>query len=81
MKDGHIDGLIAEHVETVAEPTEDKKPQEEYKQVTRQELIEQLEHQVNYFDTLPQHEKFSFAINADVYYFMLIILNILKKEG
>jgi hypothetical protein len=47
--------------------------------VTKEELIEQLENQVKYFDNFPQHEKFAFTVNADLYYFMLIILNILKK--
>lgn len=55
-------------------------PKEIEKCVTRKELIEQLEAHVEYFEKLPNHEKFSFAINADLYYFMMVILNIFKKD-
>lgn len=58
----------------------DENPKEIEKSITREELVEQFEAQVNYFEKLPQHEKFSFAINADLYYFMLLIVNILKRD-
>jgi hypothetical protein len=54
-------------------------PDEYQEEITKKELIEQFENQVRYFDNFPQHEKFAFTVNADLYYFMLIILNILKK--
>jgi hypothetical protein len=54
-------------------------PEKNEEGITRKELIEQLEAQVEYFEKLPAHEKFSFAINADLYYFMLLIVNILKR--
>lgn len=47
--------------------------------ITKQELLEQLEEQVKVYESLPQHEKFSFCVNADLQYFMLLVLNILKK--
>jgi hypothetical protein len=54
-------------------------PQQEQKGITRDELIEQLQAYIENFEKLPQHEKFSFALLCDVYYPMLIILNILMK--
>lgn len=61
------------------ESDHDDKNKEEPEDVTREELIQQLENQVEYFEKLPAHEKFSFPVNADLYYFMLIVLNIFKK--
>lgn len=80
MVEREVDGVHADQVDDVAKGSDDKKPDDDHKEITREELIEQLEAQVKYFDTLPQHQRFSFTTNADLYYFMLIILNILKKD-
>jgi len=53
--------------------------EEEPKGITNEELIERLEAHVEHFDNLPEHVKFSFVTNTDLYYFMLLVLNILKK--
>jgi len=79
MNEHMSDHVKDEGVNNVAVDKEVEDNKEDNKGVTRDELIEQLEAQVNYFETLPQHEKFSFALNVDLQYFMLIILNILKK--
>lgn len=63
----------------MSEYPEKKEDEEEPKGITQEELIQQLEAQTNYYDKLPQHEKFSFVTNADLCYFMLLVLNILKK--
>jgi len=63
----------AEHI------TPEEQSDGEPKGLTREELIEQLDAQVSQFDRLPEHVKFSFATNADLYYPMLLILNIFKK--
>jgi hypothetical protein len=63
-----------------ADKTENEASCGEPKPFTKQELIEQLESQVNHFDTLPNHEKFSFCRTCDLYYFMLLVLNIFKKS-
>jgi hypothetical protein len=57
----------------------DSGPQDNGKGPTKDELIEQLDNFVKYFDSLPVHEKFSFATNADLYYPLLLIVNILKR--
>lgn len=54
-------------------------PQDNNKGLTKDELIEQLDNFAKYFDSLPVHEKFSFATNADLYYPLLLIVNILKR--
>jgi len=63
----------------LSEYTGEQEDQEPQKEVTRDELVDQLQAQVNYYDQLPQHEKFTFVTNADLAYFMLLVLNILKK--
>jgi hypothetical protein len=80
MKDGEVNNVSGEQVNDISKSEDNNSPQEDHKGVTREELIEQLQHQVDHFDTLPQHLRFSFTTNADLYYFMLIILNILKKR-
>ena len=57
----------------------DNGPQDNGKSPTKEELIEQLDNFVKYFDSLPVHEKFSFATNADLSYPLLLIVNILKR--
>ena len=52
---------------------------EEPKGISQHELLEQLAAQVEHFDKLPEHVKFSFVTNADLCYLMLLVLNILKK--
>lgn len=59
---------------------QDSSPENIPKGITRKELLEQLDSQVNYFENLPTHIKFSTVTHADLYYFMLLIVNILKKE-
>jgi hypothetical protein len=59
---------------------EDKRPKEVDNQGARKELLDQLESTVNYFHKLPQHEKFSFATNADLYHLMQLVLSILKTK-
>ena len=79
MHIGQFDGVsMKEHKEIGAKEKEDESKNDP-KGISKNELIEQLESHVNYFDSLPQHEKFSFALNVDLQYFMTIILNILKK--
>lgn len=72
--------MSADSVNEISESKDDQTPDDIDKGVTREELIDQLESQVAYFDSLPQHQKFSFTTNADLYYFMMIILNILKMD-
>jgi hypothetical protein len=55
-------------------------PENPEKRLTKHDLIDQLAAQVEYFEKLPQHEKFSFALNCDLYYFMLLISNIFKMD-
>lgn len=52
---------------------------EEPKGVTQEELIDQLQAQIEYFERLPNHVQFSYITYADLAYFMLLVLNILKK--
>lgn len=54
-------------------------PEGEGNPITREELVEQLDLQISYFDRLPQHEKFSFCTNADLCYFMMLIASIVKR--
>ena len=74
-----MDITDANEANDVTNESNDSKPQEEQKSITRDELIEQLSAYIDNFEKLPQHEKFSFALLCDVYYPMLIILNILMK--
>lgn len=80
MEDREIEALNTDCVDNKGKSPDDKEPNDNNKQITRQELIDQLESQVAYFEQLPQHQRFSFTTNADVYYFMMIILNILKMD-
>jgi hypothetical protein len=57
---------------------QDKQPHQVDETVTTHELIEQMQAQVEYFDKLPNHLQFSYCTNADLNYFMLLILNIFK---
>jgi hypothetical protein len=57
----------------------DSKPQDKQEPFTRAELLEQFQAYIDNFEKLPQHEKFSFALLCDVYYPLLIILEILKE--
>jgi hypothetical protein len=52
-------------------------PNDNPKPFTRNDLIEQLQAYIDNFEKLPEHEKFSPALMVDVYYPLLIILNIL----
>ena len=79
MHIGQFDGVSIKKNEDVDTKEKEHENRNDPKGIGRDELIEQLESHVNYFDSLPQHEKFSFALNVDLQYFMTIILNILKK--
>lgn len=54
---------------------------EDIRPVSREELIDQFDTQISYFDNLPQHIKFSFCTNADLQYFMMLIVAILKRKA
>lgn len=54
-------------------------PAEPQKDVTCEELMDELQSMIKAIEDLPKHEKFSFATNADLSYCILIILNIFKK--
>ena len=43
------------------------------------ELLDQLDAQLKYYDELPQQEKFMFCTNADLAYFMTLIAAIMKR--
>lgn len=62
------------------EINENKAPEQVNERFTRQDLIAQLESMVNYFPTLPKHEQFSFVTNADLYHFMVLVLNIFNSK-
>lgn len=57
-----------------------KEPNSDNEPFARKELLEQLQTYIDNFEKLPQHEKFSFALLCDIYYPLLIILNILKED-
>jgi hypothetical protein len=55
-------------------------PKYDQDNVTRDELLDQLESQVKSYESLPQHVKFAPTSNVDLQYFMLLVLNIFKKS-
>jgi hypothetical protein len=80
MIEREIDGVQPNSIDQEGKGSDDQKPHQQNEGITRDDLIEQLDNQVKHFDTLPEHQRFSFTTNCDLYYFMMIILNILKKE-
>lgn len=58
----------------------DNNPKEEQKRIARNDAIAELEQYLEGFTKLPTHEKFSFALNVDIYYLGKYIANILKME-
>ena len=48
--------------------------------ITRQDLLDQLEAQCAFYEKLPDHQKWSPCLNVDLAYFMLLVLNILKRS-
>lgn len=58
-----------------------RNPEKPEEAITEEELIDQLEAYVHSFDKMPPHVQFSPAFQSDVYYPMLIVLNILKKRN
>ena len=48
--------------------------------LTRKDLLDQLEAQCRFYEKLPDHEKWSPCCNVDLAYFMLLVLNILKRS-
>lgn len=80
MKDAKVTGVsdngISESEEKQADGGEDK----DLGPISREELIEQFETQISYFECLPQHYKFSPCTNADLQYFMIMILGLLKLK-
>jgi hypothetical protein len=50
------------------------------KGITKEQLIEQLAAQVEHIESLPEHVKFYFCTNADLQYFMALVLHILKAD-
>ena len=79
MPDKEVHGLSEGYDNRNDKENADNAPEKEGNPITREELIEQLDLQISYFDRLPQHEKFSFCTNADLCYFMMLIANIVKK--
>lgn len=55
-------------------------PNDEKSRLTKQDLIEQLAAQVEHIESLPDHVKFYFCTNADLQYFMALVLHILKSD-
>jgi hypothetical protein len=80
MPQKKVDGLRDSDINRSNEEKTDKSPEEPSNPVTRDELIEQLDLQIGYFERLPQHEKFAFCTNADLAYFMLLIAGIIKSK-
>jgi hypothetical protein len=59
--------------------TNEGNPKGEPSGLTKQDLIEQLAAQVEHIESLPEHVKFYFCTNADLQYFMALVLHILKS--
>jgi hypothetical protein len=57
----------------------DKNPENEQESATTDHLIDQLDRMTNFFHQLPAHERFAYVTNADLYHYMLLVVNILKR--
>lgn len=66
------------HMYEVNNNGEDQPPTEPQESVADNPHLEFLLKQIEYFPTLPEHIKYSYATNADLYDLMVIIANILK---
>lgn len=60
------------------ETDQSEKPDEIGEKIVPIDLIEQLEYTVNYFHNLPKHAQFSFVTHADLHYYLIQVVNILK---
>jgi hypothetical protein len=80
IEDRKVDCMTENETHTISNGNDDDSPHQDNKKITRDELIDQLQAQVDHFEKLPDHVRFSPVLHADLYYFMLIILNILKRE-
>lgn len=59
----------------------DHSPEEPQENVHDHDVyLEFLKKQVEYFPSLPEHMKYSYATNADLYDLMCLLVKILKKE-
>lgn len=55
-------------------------PKEPFKPITREDLVDMLDKRIETDDKLPEHVKFSPALNADMIYYMMLISHILKRD-
>lgn len=73
--------IVVRYKKEATERQSDDKPEQEYKPPTRGDLIGMLDEMIKNFENLPDHAKLSPITHYDLISLMLIISNILKREG